>query len=122
MAQSLRRREPGASDAKLDSEAKKALRAPLIVVAAAVVREVAKVPDIEQVVAVGAAVQNMLVSAHALGLGGFWRTGPFAYDEDTKRAFGLETKDVIVGILYIGSVGHPGKPRELNVEGVTSRW
>ncbi len=122
MAQSLRRREPTAPEAKLDAERKKALRAPVIVVVAAVIRENPKVPGVEQIVATGAAAQNMLVATHAMGLGGFWRTGPFAYDAEVKKAFGLTATDAIVATLYIGSVGHPGKPRHVDVDLVTRRW
>src|SRR5512135_343606 len=55
MAQSLKRREPEAPAGKLDAERKKALRAPLVVVVAAAVKENPKVPEVEQIVAAGAA-------------------------------------------------------------------
>ena len=55
MAESLRRREPDAPAGKLDAERKKAMRAPLIVVVAAAVKENPKVPEVEQIVAAGAA-------------------------------------------------------------------
>jgi nitroreductase len=122
MAQSLQRREPAITQDKLDAERKKALRAPTIVVVAAVLRDNPKVPEVEQIIAAGAAAQNMLVAAHAMGLGGFWRTGPFAYDAEVKKAFGLSATDAIVATLYIGSVGHPGKPRRVDLDTVTVRW
>ncbi len=121
MAQSLQRREATVAEERLDAERKKALRAPVIVVVAAVIRENPKVPGVEQMVAAGAAAQNMLVAAHAMGLGGFWRTGPFAYDGEVKKAFGLLEADAIVAILYIGSVGHAGKPRRVDLDPVTQR-
>ena len=122
MAQSLKRREPDAPEAKLDAERKKPLRAPLVVVAAAAVTESPKVPDIEQIVAVGAAVQNMLVAAHAMGLGGFWRTGANAYDPEVKRSLGLAERDTIVGFVYLGSVGLAGKAMPTDTAAVTRRW
>lgn len=122
MVESLQRREPAAPAGKLEAERKKALRAPLVVVAAAVVQSVAKVPEIEQVVAVGAAAQNMLVAAHALGFGGFWRTGAIAYDAAVKQALGLAAGDVIVGFLYLGTTKTPGQPRQNDVASVTRRW
>src|SRR4051794_9365488 len=78
MARSIARREPGAAEQKIETERKKAFRAPLVIVVAAVVQDAPKVPAIEQVVAAGAAAQNMLLAAHAMGLGGFWRTGPLS--------------------------------------------
>ena len=122
MAESLRRREPDAPAGKLDAERKKAMRAPLIVVVAAAVKENPKVPEVEQIVAAGAAAQNMLVAAHAFGLGGFWRTGAIAYDPEVKRALGLSDADTIVGIIYLGSVGVPGQVKPANVASVTRRW
>lgn len=122
MAGSLRRREPDAAAGKLDAERKKAMRAPLIVVVAAAVKENPKVPEVEQIVAAGAAAQNMLVAAHAFGLGGFWRTGAIAYDPEVKRAMGLADTDTIVGIIYLGSIGVPGQAKPADVASVTRRW
>jgi nitroreductase len=122
MAQSLKRREPDVPEGKLEAERKKPMRAPLIVVVAAAVKEDPKVPDVEQVVAAGAAAQNMLVAAHALGLGGFWRTGATAYDPEVKRALGLGDSDTVVGIIYLGSVGIPGQAKPVDVAAVTRHW
>jgi nitroreductase len=122
MAQSLQRREPAIAEERLEAECKKALRAPAIIVVAAVVRDNPKVPDVEQMISAGAAAQNMLVAAHAMGLGGFWRTGGFAYDAEVKKALGFAETDAIVAVLYIGSVGQPGKPRRLDLESVVRRW
>jgi len=122
LADSLKRREPAAAEGKLDAERKKALRAPLIVVVAAAVQDNPKVPAVEQVVAVGAAAQNMLVAAHALGFGGMWRTGANAYDPDLKRALGLSESDAIVGFMYLGTSKTPGPPRQSDTASVTRRW
>jgi len=122
MAQSLKRREPDAPEGKLEAERKKPLRAPLVVVVAAAVKENPKVPDVEQVVAAGAAAQNMLVAAHAMGLGGFWRTGAIAYDPEVKRALGLGQQNAIVGFLYLGSIGVSGQAKPSDVAAVTRRW
>jgi len=122
LAESLQRREPAAPAGKLEAERKKALRAPLIVVVAAVVQAGAKVPEIEQLVAVGAAAQNMLVAAYALGFGGFWRTGANAYDPAMKRALGLAETDAIIGFLYLGTTKTPGQPRHNDAGSVTRRW
>ncbi len=122
MAQSLQRREPDAPAGKLDAERKKPMRAPLVLVVAAAVKENPKVPDIEQIVAAGAAAQNILVAAHALGLGGFWRTGANAYDPQVKRALGFTDQDAIVGFIYLGSVGLAGKAAPSDIGAVTRRW
>jgi nitroreductase len=122
MARALKRRQPDAPDAKLDAERKKALRAPLILVAAALQRDNPAIPRIEQILAVGAAVQNILLAAHALGYGAMWRTGDFAYDEEAKRELGLTEGDAIVGMLYIGTPAMPPRERTNEVGDVLVRW
>jgi len=122
MEQSLRRREPDAPAGKLEAERKKALRAPVIVVVAAAIRENPKVPEVEQIVAAGAACENMLLAAHALGFGGFWRTGPVAYDAEVRRALDFADGDRIVGIIYLGSIAIPGQPKPAETAAVTRRW
>jgi nitroreductase len=107
LAAALHRREPDASPATLDKERAKPLRAPLVVIVVARVREHRNVPAIEQVISAGAAAQNILVAAHALGFGGFWRTGAAAYDSGIKEALGLRPQDAIVGFLYLGTIAVP---------------
>lgn len=103
MADQLRRKQPAASAEALQRERQKALRAPLIVVVAAVCNATAKVPPIEQTLAAGAAAQNMMLAATALGFGAMWKTGDAAYDDSVKLALGLEARDAIVGFLYLGT-------------------
>lgn len=122
MAAALKARTPEAAEAMLQAERTKPLRAPLIVVVVAVVRPNPKVPDLEQVVAAGAAAQNMLIAAHALGLGAFWRTGACAYDAGVKSALGLSQEDTIVGFLYFGASAGAPPTREVDVAALTSRY
>lgn len=103
IAGQLRRKQPEASAEALQRERQKALRAPLIVVVAAVCNAAAKIPPIEQILAAGAAAQNMMLAATALGFGAMWKTGDAAYDDMVKLALGLETRDAIVGFLYLGT-------------------
>jgi nitroreductase len=56
----------------------------------------------EEYGAVYASIQNMLLAAHALGLGGFWRTGKPTYDPLMKKLFGLSDKGEVLGFLYFG--------------------
>jgi nitroreductase len=122
MARSLARRDKEASPQKLEFEKNKAMRAPTLVVVVAAPKDNPKVPEIEQIVAVGAATQNFSIAAHALGYGSFWRTGAVAYDAEVKRELGLDEKDTIVGIIYVGSVGAPGMPRQINARDFVKAW
>jgi len=103
MAQSLRRRRPDASPEMTEREKQKALRAPTIVVVAARAKSTERIPEIEQVLSAGAAAQNIMLAAYALGFGAMWRTGDAAYDNEVKTALGLRATDKIVGFLYLGS-------------------
>ena len=122
LAEGLKMRNPAASTEMLEAEHRKALRAPVIVIVMAVIRGDGDIPDVEQIVSAGAAAQNMLVAAHALGLGGFWRTGAAAYDPLLRKALGASEKDVIVGFLYLGTVTTAGAEKAPDPEGVVFEW
>jgi nitroreductase len=102
MAASARRRVPGLSEGDLARERGKALRAPLIILVACRIVPGTKVPAIEQLMAAGAAAQNILLALHALGYVAAWKTGEAAYDTDVKTSLGLAADDHIVGFVYTG--------------------
>jgi nitroreductase len=116
MADQLRRRLPAASAETLQRERQKALRAPLITVVAAVCDATAKVPAIEQMLAAGAAAQNIMLAATALGFGAMWKTGDAAYDDTVKAALGLQAGDAIVGFLYLGTAAADAVPPPARAE------
>ncbi|MGB3595412.1 MAG: nitroreductase [Pseudomonas neustonica] len=99
------------------------LRAPLMIVAISCHHEHPKVPFIEQDLACGAAVSNMLIAAHAMGLGAVWRTGALAYHPLVKQGLGLAENEQIIAFLY---VGHPAGERkqvpQLNSDDFFQRW
>lgn len=107
MADMLRAKVPDATPDQLDSERNKPLRAPVIVAVAAQIVK-GKIPEIEQVLAVGAAVQNMFLAANALGYGAMWKTGGAAYDPKVKALLGLAPEDHIVALLYLGTTTAAG--------------
>jgi len=102
-AEHTRRTKASVSDEALERERRKAFRAPLIVVVAAVVTPGVKIPPIEQILSAGAAAQNMLQATFALGFNAVWKTGGPAYDDQVKVALGLQAKDAIVGFVYMGT-------------------
>ena len=65
--------------------------------------EHSKVPRNEQLIAVGACVQNIQLALHAFGFGCMWRTGEMAYDTLVKKELGLTEQDEIIAFLYIGT-------------------
>ncbi|NML66133.1 nitroreductase [Hymenobacter sp. RP-2-7] len=64
-------------------------------------------PEIEEVEAVACAVQNLALSAHAYGLGGFWSSGGITYTEEAKAFFGLGPADKLLGFFNLGYVRVP---------------
>ncbi|MGH8665340.1 MAG: nitroreductase family protein [Burkholderiales bacterium] len=109
LADTLQARSPDATPDMLARERAKALRAPLIVVVAAHVQRGGKIPEIEQVLSSGAAAQNIMLAAHAMGYGAMWKTGDPAYDPRVKQALGLQEDDAIVAFIYLGT--NTGGPR-----------
>ena len=80
------------------------LRAPLILVCVVDVKDHPKVPEVEQVLSTGAAVQNMLLMLKAQGYGAIWRTGAITESPVLKQSLGLRERDIIAGFVYIGSL------------------
>lgn len=104
VAQSRRDQNPSYTDEQMELEREKIRRSPCILVAGCVVRkDIPKVPEIEQVIAAGAAVENLLLAATELGIGAMWKTGPAAYNSRVKAAVGLAADDHIVAILHLGT-------------------
>jgi len=119
LAASAKRRTPNLSDGDLQRERDKAMRAPMIVVVACKVVPGTKVPAIEQVLAAGAATQNILLALHALGYAAAWKTGEAAYDPEVKKSLGLAADDHLVAFVYVGgsadatfAQGKPASPQD----------
>lgn len=61
-----------------------------------------RVPEIEEVAAVAAAVQNMYITCSAYGLAGYWGSGGLTYSKEMKTFLGLEEADRCMGLFYVG--------------------
>jgi len=113
LAASAMRRNPALSAGDLQREHDKAQRAPLIILVACRVVPGTKVPVIEQILAAGAAAQNILLGLHNFGYAAAWKTGDAAYDPEVKKSLGLAVDDHIVGFIYtgggLGALFAPGK-------------
>lgn len=88
---------------KREKTLEKPFRAPVIITVAVEPNvNSEKVILLEEYGAVYAAIQNMLLAAQALGLGGYWRTGKPTYDPLMNRLFRLSEKGEVLGFLYFG--------------------
>jgi len=104
VVEARRNRAPAPNDEQLRVEREKISRSPLLLVIACVPqRGHPKVPEVEQLVAAGAAAENAFLAAHAQGYGVMWKTGPAAYEPGVKAALGLAPEDHIVAIMHFGT-------------------
>lgn len=102
MKAALQERSPSVDAETLAREGSKALRSPVLIVVSAVTQAHPKVPEVEQLVAVGAAIQNLWLAALSVGLGVAWKTGSHAYHPAVKGALGIDTQDHIIGFIHLG--------------------
>ena len=58
--------------------------------------------EVEEHYSVGAAIQNILLAAHALGLGAMIRTGTCATYEEVRSFLGVGDEETIAGLIYVG--------------------
>ena len=115
--------DPNQSSEQLAKAESKAQRAPVILVVAASIVEHASIPEIEQLLAAGAAAQNILVAAHALGLGAIWRTGEMAYSAVVHKGLGMADNEKIIGFIYVGEVeGRTKSLPALKLDDFVTRW
>ncbi len=78
------------------------LLAPVVVVTWMERRGGDKIPELEEIEAVACAVQNVLLSATAAGLGSYWSTAHLFDSTAFKTWLGIRTEDRCLALLYIG--------------------
>lgn len=99
------------------------LRAPLIIIAVVKTQTGVKVPIVEQILSMGAAIQNALLMLNAQGYGSIWRSGTLAESPLLKQKLGLAPQDEIAGFIYIGTPAKQLPPRvPLEVSDFLSNW
>lgn len=95
------------AQARLNKERNKPLRSPIVIVVVSEAPKQPKVTEMDNIEAVSAAVQNMLLTAEEMGLACMWRTGEAAIDPHVKQWLHLDAGDSIVAILYVGFAAIP---------------
>jgi nitroreductase len=99
------------AQARLNKERTKLLRSPVVIAVVAQSPRLPNVLEIENIEAVAAAVQNMLLAAEEMGLACMWRTGDAAYDPSVKQWLGLAPAEHIVAFVYVGFSAIPALER-----------
>lgn len=102
MANIFHQKFPESYSDAIEKERAKPLRSPVIIAVGVDKPIDPKVIEIENVCAAAAACQNILLTAHALGLGGHWRTGGPARDVLVKKFLGFSDDQNLIAFLYIG--------------------
>lgn len=105
--------EASAAPEAIEKERSRAFNAPtLLAVLLEARRDHPTVPLHEQYMSLGAAVQNMLLAAHALGYGAMMTSGRKLASNLLQFAFCVREGQSLVGFVSIGTAGAPPKPRE----------
>jgi nitroreductase len=95
---------------KIERSERNPFRAPVIIAVGVEPSERDNIILKEEFAAVSSAVQNMLLTAHALGLGAVWRTGAICYHPNVRDFFGLSENGEISAFIYLGYPDFEPKP------------
>ena len=98
----LLEQHPDAPQSTIEKERAKPLRAPVVIAVGIEPSTDPRAVEIENVCAAAAAVQNILLAAHAIGLGAKWRTGSPAAEPRVKEFLGLHPDQELIAFVYIG--------------------
>ena len=111
-----------AEPAKLELEAARFTRAPLVIGVVSRLRE-GKHAFWEQILSAGAACQTLCLAANALGFGTNWLTEWYAYSPTFKSALGLDKRDHVAGFIYIGTPATAPEERDRpDLTAITTHW
>jgi len=87
---------------KYEGMKQNALLAPAVIAIGMKRQENEKITELDEIMAVACAVQNIHLSATAYGLGGFWSTNVAATSDAMTRFLGLTPRDRSLGLFYLG--------------------
>lgn len=122
LREAYRLEDEGAASAKLDLEAEKFLRAPVVIAVISRIRE-SKIPQWEQFLSAGAACFNLCLAAEAMGFGYNWVTGWPTFNARVRDSLGCDGRDNIAGFIYLGTQAEKSEERERPaLTDIVSRW
>ncbi|MDJ0513663.1 MAG: nitroreductase [Methyloceanibacter sp.] len=123
LADACRAEESEPSAVRLEMEARRFMRAPLVIAVVSRVTVPSPVPEWEQILSAGAACQNLVVAASALGFGVNWITEWCAYSAGVRQALGLADNERVAGFVYIGTpAAQPDERPRPALDEVVSAW
>jgi nitroreductase len=123
LAQVTKRNTPEITDERVELEATRFMRAPVIIAVISSSEIHPKIPQWEQVLSAGAVCQNLLVAASAMGYAAQWITEWYAYDEGVRAPLKLAEDEKVAGFIYIGSSDEiPEDRRRPNLDELITYW
>jgi len=112
LVEACRVEEKDPSAFRLENEAARFLRAPTVIAVISRVVPTPGAPEWEQILSVGAACQNTILAATALGFGAQWITEWYGYSETVCQALKLAPNERVAGFVYIGTAKEKPDERE----------
>lgn len=99
-------RDPGATLVQIEAAREKAYRSPLLMLAVArlVSDREPEIPNLERMVSLGCALQNLLLTSHAMGFGSGLTSGRAMSSERMSALFRLGVEEQAVCFVNIGTV------------------
>lgn len=108
-------RDPGATLLQIETAREKAQRAPLLMLAAVrlVSEHEPEIPNVERIVSLGCAIQNVLLAATALGFGSGLTSGQAMNSDRMRALFRLSADEQAVCFVNVGTTAQhkPGRIR-----------
>lgn len=80
------------------------------------------VPEIEELGSTFMAVENMHLTASALGVGAYLSTGGVTFYKEANEAFGLAPEDKILGFFHVGVPKHTNQVSRRNSVDAKIQW
>lgn len=115
--------EPEATDVAIDRARKKAHKEPETLVVIFRPDRAASIPVQEQAMSVGAACENILLAAEAMGYGAMLLSGAEVETRALREAFAVGEGEELVGFIGIGTIANPPGPKERPaVEDLLAEW
>ena len=123
IAEAYARNNPDDKPKKSVEAGEKFLDAPTVVAVIYRARK-AKHPLWEQIMSVGAACQNLILAANAMGFATQWLSRWYAYDNHVREGLGLDGLDVVAGFIHLGTPPkkHEGERDRPNLKDIVTYW
>ncbi|MGJ8560788.1 MAG: nitroreductase family protein [Litorimonas sp.] len=112
IAAAYRADNPDHAEDRVQFEADRFLRAPLVIGVISTPKDCVRgTPIWEQQLSAGAVCMNLCLAAQASGFGAQWLTEWYAYDPRIHAALGMNDGDQVAGFVYVGTPTQGSAPR-----------